>query len=142
MASANNAKKGANVRMKRKERKNIAAGQAHIQSTFNNTVVTKFCSNLAVTLKKILTSHTLLTRSTTRRNNVFSTSESLLWVNSISYVNTWECALLNFIENTMYTWLEDIIKTDVWSKTEHQSALYHVRTDHTACTDDNEFVIC
>ena len=31
MASANNAKKGANVRMKRKERKNIAAGQAHIQ---------------------------------------------------------------------------------------------------------------
>ena len=35
MASANNAKKGANVRMKRKERKNIAAGQAHIQSTFN-----------------------------------------------------------------------------------------------------------
>ena len=22
----------------------------------------------------------------------------------------------------MYTWLEDIIKTDVWSKTEHQSA--------------------
>ena len=37
---ANNAKKGANVRMKRKERKNIAAGQAHIQSTFNNTVVT------------------------------------------------------------------------------------------------------
>ena len=40
MASANNAKKGANVRMKRKERKNIAAGQAHIQSTFNNTMVT------------------------------------------------------------------------------------------------------
>ena len=31
MASANNAKKGANVRMKRKERKNIAAGQAYMQ---------------------------------------------------------------------------------------------------------------
>ena len=43
MASANNAKKGANVRMKRKERKNIAAGQAHIQSTFN-TVTTMKCS--------------------------------------------------------------------------------------------------
>ena len=40
MASANTAKKGANVLMKRKERQNIAAGQAHIQSTFNNTVVT------------------------------------------------------------------------------------------------------
>ena len=43
MASANNAKKGANVRMKRKERKNIAAGQAHIQSTFNNAV--SWCSS-------------------------------------------------------------------------------------------------
>ena len=27
-------------------------------------------------------------------------------------------------------------------KTEHQSALYHVRTNHTACADDNELVIC
>ena len=39
MANANNAKKGA-VRTKRRERKNVAAGQAHIQSTFNNTIVT------------------------------------------------------------------------------------------------------
>ena len=39
MANATNAKKGA-VRTKRRERKNVAAGQAHIQSTFNNTVVT------------------------------------------------------------------------------------------------------
>lgn len=29
-----------NVRKKRKERKNIEKGQAHIQSTFNNTLVT------------------------------------------------------------------------------------------------------
>ncbi len=39
MASANKAT-AAKTRMKRKERKNIAAGQAHIQSTFNNTIVT------------------------------------------------------------------------------------------------------
>ena len=39
MANVKNAKNGA-TRTKRKERKNIAAGQAHIQSTFNNTVVT------------------------------------------------------------------------------------------------------
>ena len=62
MASANNAKKGANVRMKRKERKNIAAGQAHIQSTFNNTVVTitDLQGNAAV-------SYTHLTLPTTER---------------------------------------------------------------------------
>ena len=40
MASAHTPKKGANVRLKRKERKNIAAGPAHIQATFNTTVVT------------------------------------------------------------------------------------------------------
>jgi len=33
-------KKGIKTRVKRRERKNIEKGQAHIQSTFNNTVVT------------------------------------------------------------------------------------------------------
>lgn len=34
------AKKGVKTRVKRRERKNIERGQAHIQSTFNNTMVT------------------------------------------------------------------------------------------------------
>lgn len=34
------AKKGKPTRVRRKERKNIERGQAHIQSTFNNTMVT------------------------------------------------------------------------------------------------------
>lgn len=33
-------KKGAKSRARKKERKNIERGQAHIQSTFNNTIVT------------------------------------------------------------------------------------------------------
>lgn len=33
-------KKGVKTRVKKRERKNIEKGQAHIQSTFNNTVVT------------------------------------------------------------------------------------------------------
>ena len=33
-------KANAKVRTKRKERKNVSAGAAHIQSTFNNTIVT------------------------------------------------------------------------------------------------------
>ncbi len=32
-------KKGAKARVRRSERKNIAVGQAHIKSTFNNTIV-------------------------------------------------------------------------------------------------------
>ena len=39
MAKANNAKKATVVR-KRRERKNIERGAVHIQSTFNNTIVT------------------------------------------------------------------------------------------------------
>jgi len=34
------AKKGKSTRVKRRERKNIERGQAHISSTFNNTMVT------------------------------------------------------------------------------------------------------
>ncbi len=33
-------KKGAKSRVRRSERKNIAVGQAHIKSTFNNTIIT------------------------------------------------------------------------------------------------------
>jgi small subunit ribosomal protein S11 len=33
-------KKGAKGRVKRRERKNIAVGEAHIKSTFNNTIIT------------------------------------------------------------------------------------------------------
>ncbi len=33
-------KKTSNTRVRRKERKNIERGQAHIQSTFNNTIIT------------------------------------------------------------------------------------------------------
>ena len=39
MATKAAAKKGA-VRTKKRERKNIERGAAHIQSTFNNTIVT------------------------------------------------------------------------------------------------------
>lgn len=34
------AKKARNTRRKKRERKNIERGQAHIQSTFNNTIIT------------------------------------------------------------------------------------------------------
>jgi len=34
------AKKGKSTRVRRRERKNIERGQAHISSTFNNTMVT------------------------------------------------------------------------------------------------------
>ena len=34
------AKKGAVVRTKRREKKNIEKGQVHIRSSFNNTIVT------------------------------------------------------------------------------------------------------
>lgn len=40
MATKAAAKKGAPVRGKRRDRKNIERGCAHIQSTFNNTIVT------------------------------------------------------------------------------------------------------
>ena len=38
--AATKASAARSARTKKKERKNIAAGTAHIQSTFNNTIVT------------------------------------------------------------------------------------------------------
>ena len=55
MATKAAAKKGAPVRGKRRERKNIERGCAHIQSTFNNTIVTitdvSWCSTGALNFR-------------------------------------------------------------------------------------------
>ena len=40
MAKASNGKKAVAARVRRRERKNVERGAAHIQSTFNNTIVT------------------------------------------------------------------------------------------------------
>ena len=119
-------------------------------------VVTEVSSDLAVALQQILTCHASLTRSTTRGDDVFSAGESLLGSlgnllgiahvlngrSIVGDVGTGECALLNLIEDTMNTRLIDIVETYVRSKAEHQNALHHVGTDHTACTDDDQLVIC
>lgn len=89
-------------------------------------VVTKLSGNLAVSLEKVFTCHAFLTRSTTRRNDILSTRESLFWIHCVSYVSSRECALLDFIKHTVYTWLIDIVKTNVWSQTKHQYTLNHV----------------
>ena len=46
--------KKAAVRTRRRERKNIERGAAHIQSTFNNTIVTITDTNEAEALEKAL----------------------------------------------------------------------------------------
>ena len=61
--AATKASAARNTRTKKKERKNIAAGTAHIQSTFNNTIVTitdtqgntvSWCSTGAVPARALL----------------------------------------------------------------------------------------
>ena len=45
--AATKASAARNTRTKKKERKNIAAGTAHIQSTFNNTICLLYTSDAA-----------------------------------------------------------------------------------------------
>ena len=40
MATAGRKAAGAKIKPRRKEKKNVVAGQAHIKSTFNNTIIT------------------------------------------------------------------------------------------------------
>ena len=56
-------------------------------------------------------------------------------------VGAFESAVVNFFGNTVHTGLEDIIKTYVWSETEHEGGLDHVGADHSAGTDDEQLFI-
>ena len=66
--AATKASAARNTRTKKKERKNIAAGTAHIQSTFNNTIVTitdtqgntvSWCSTGALNFPRFPQEHSL-----------------------------------------------------------------------------------
>jgi hypothetical protein len=41
----------------------------------------------------------------------------------------------------MNTWLEDIVKANVWGKPKHKGSLSHVGTDHSAGTYDGQLLI-
>ena len=104
-------------------------------------IITELSSDLAVTFEKILTGHALFTRCSTWRNDIFGILECNLRVNSPSDVRTLESTVIHFLCYTMYTWLENIVKADVRCKTKHKSGLSHVGTDHSAGTDDGQFLI-
>ena len=111
-------------------------------STILLDVVAEVGSDLAVALEQVLAGHTVLAGSTTRGDDVLSTREGLFSINGVGDVGTLESTLLDLIEYAMNARLIDIVEANVRSEAEHQNALYHVRTNHTACADDNELVIC
>ena len=61
--------------------------------------------------------------------------------NGPSDVRTLETAVIHFLCYTMNTWLEDIVKANVWSKPKHKGSLSHVGTDHSAGTYDGQLLI-
>ena len=104
-------------------------------------VVTKLGGNLAVAFQQVFTGHAFLAGSTTGRNDILGTGESLFGINGVGDIGTGEGALLNLVEDTVYSRLENVVKANVGSETEHEGALHHVGTNHTAGTDDDQFFI-
>ena len=64
-------------------------------------------------------------------------SESLVMVSGVAIHDIEHLDLIEVMlgsvcgEDAGYTWVEDVVETNIRSKTEHQSALNHVRTNHT-----------
>ena len=89
-------------------------------------VVAELSGDLAVALEKILTGHAVLARSAAGRDDELSASESLLRISCPCDVRTRESAMIHFLGYTVDSRFDDVIKTDVRSKTEHESGLSHV----------------
>ena len=89
-------------------------------------IISELCCNLAVALEKVLAGHTFLAWSSTGRDNVLGIGECLLRVNGPGNIGTFETAVAHLLCNSLYARGVDIIKTNVWGKTEHQCGLSHV----------------
>ena len=105
-------------------------------------IVTELSGDLAVALEKILAGHTVLTWSTAGRDDELGACESLLRIGCPSYVGTWESTVVHFLGYTVDSRFDDVIETDVRSKTEHKGGLSHVGADRTAGTDDEQLLVC
>ena len=105
-------------------------------------VVTELSGDLAVALEKILAGHTVLAWSAAGRDDELGACESLLRIGCPSHVGTWKSAVVHFLGHTVDSRFDDVIETDVRSKTEHKSGLSHVGADRTACTDDEQLLVC
>ena len=105
-------------------------------------VLAELGCNLAVALQQVFASHAFLAGSTTAGNDVLGACESLSRIDGIGDVCTGESTMAHLVVNAMNTGFVDVIQANVWGKAEHQNALHHVRADHTAGTNDNEFLVC
>src|SRR5574344_204404 len=113
----------------------------NLRAIFLDILSEIFC-NLAIAFEKILTSHTLFTRSSTRRNDEFSILESNCWISGVGNFGTLESAVIDFSGNALKTRLIYIIQAKIRSELEQQSCLSHVRTDHSGSAYDGQFLIC
>ena len=98
-------------------------------------VLTQFLSDFAVASEEVLTSHTFLTRCTTRRDDVFCILECLCHVGGSHDVDIAETALSHFLSHSFRR--EHIIEADVASKSHHEGSLYHIGADHTSSTHNH-----
>ena len=87
-------------------------------------VLAQLFSNLTVTGQQVLTGHTGLTGSTTRRDDVLSVLESLLSVGGGNDVYVVETTLAHLFSYTLGR--EYVVQTDFTCQTHHQGGLSHV----------------
>ena len=102
-------------------------------------VLTEFFSDFAVTSEEVFTSHTFLTGSTTRRDDVFGILEGFSYVGSSSDASIVEAALAHFFSHTFGR--EYVVEADVGSEAHHERTLYHVGADHASCANDYQFFV-
>lgn len=112
----------------------------HIRAILLDEVAELSC-NLTVSLEKVFAGHSLFAWSATGRDDVLCILESNLRIYCPGNVCTRERAMIHFFSHTVDTRLKDIIEADVWGESEHKCCLCHIGTDHSACTDDEQFFV-
>ena len=105
-------------------------------------ILSELLGDLAVAFQQVLPGHSLFTRSSTRRNDVFCVFVGLLDICSIGDVRTIECAMEHFLDHSFESLCIRVIQAEVRSKSHHHSGLCHIRADHTGGTHYRKLFIC
>ena len=104
-------------------------------------VAAEFGGDQAVAPQQVLAGHPFPARGASGRNDVFGILESLFRIDGRRHVDPLEAAVVHLGQNAFHSGLVNIIQAYVRSQSQHQGRLSHVGADHSAGTDNGQFLI-
>jgi len=104
-------------------------------------VFTELSGDFCISFQQVLTGHTCFAGCTTGRNDVRCSGQRFFDIRSISKVDTFEAAVVQFFCHPFQSGSKRIIQTNIRSEFHHHGSLSHIGANHSGCSYNCKFLV-